>query len=376
MTPFFTKYFGNPSSSHIYSQVCKENVDIARQHIGNLINVEPSNIIFTSCGSESDNRAIDIAIHHFNKRNHHHNGRTSPSPSKADAHTDTVSPLPHIISSTIEHPAILLYLKTLERSRHIKLTLIKVDSEGFVNTNSLSNALSHDTALVTIMHSNNEVGTIQPIKIIGKIIHSYNLREKTNILFHSDAAQSLGKVRVDVRSLGVDLLTIVGHKYGAPKGIAALYVSENIHACPLLVGGGQEYGLRAGTENVPYIVGLGEASRLALLESGDLLLHMLSLKLRLIAGIIHAFEETKYPTDLLRFNGPVRSNDPVAIQQDLIILKLILDASHSPKSTKDSDSDEGTQASSSSNSNARYGPHSPTHSLTHALTYSLTQRPT
>ena len=155
MTPFFTKYFGNPSSSHIYSQVCKENVDISRQYIGNLINVEPSNIIFTSwyslthllthspshllthspSGSESDNRAIDIAIHHFNKRHHHHNGRTSPSPSKADAHTDTVSPLPHIISSTIEHPAILLYLKTLERSRHIKLTLIKVDSEGFINTN-------------------------------------------------------------------------------------------------------------------------------------------------------------------------------------------------------------------------------------------------
>ena len=240
MMPFLTKCFGNPSSSHIFGKPCKTALLKARRYVAALINAQSAaenaeEIVFTSCGSESDNRAIDIAlIYYYN----------NIKPNLNDFEKNS---LPTVITSAVEHPAVLCYLRALQMQGKIKLEVIGVNEDGFVNLAELSSKLSRTTALVTIMHSNNEVGTIQPIRAVGHSIASFNQREKAGVLFHSDAAQSVGKVPIDVQGLGVDLLTIVGHKFGAPKGIAALFIKKGVKASPMLVGGGQEGGLRAGT---------------------------------------------------------------------------------------------------------------------------------
>ena len=236
IAPFIASCFGNPSSSHIFSDPAKLAVRTARTLVGNLINsANPEReIYFTSCGTESDNRAIDIAIaHHIN----------CLAPGSG-------SILPNIITSAIEHPAVLCYLRLLKSQGKISLTVIEVDESGLVRDELIQSSLSIATALVTIMHSNNEVGTIQPLRKIADAVKAFNKANKVHILLHSDAAQSIGKVCVDVQSMHVDLLTIVGHKFGAPKGVAALYVREEVRwepaAQPMLVGGGQEHGGRGG----------------------------------------------------------------------------------------------------------------------------------
>ena len=225
---------------------------VARAHVCRMLRIKNQDeLIFTSCGSESDNRAIDIALNHFTTQ---------------FALLTTTTP-PHVVTSAIEHPAILVYLQALEEKGQISLTVLDVDEEGYVCPQSVGKALNDSTALVTIMHSNNEVGTVQPIREISRIIADYNKtsrNKKRRILLHSDGAQSAGKLRLDVVELGVDMFTVVGHKFGAPKGVAALYVKEGIKHSPLLTGGGQELGRRAGTENVILIVGMGEAAKLAL----------------------------------------------------------------------------------------------------------------
>jgi cysteine desulfurase len=309
MKTYLTTCFGNPSSSHAYSAPSKEAMAQARMHIGSLINISNPlrDIYFTSCGTEADNRAIDIAIAHFKSRDQN----------------NSIPRLPHIITCAIEHPAILAYLRLLEDKKAIGLTIVGVDAQGVVNVSEMVNSLCKSTALVTIMHSNNEVGTLQPIREISNSIKLFNKRSNSNILLHSDGAQSLGKVLIDVPTMGIDMLTIVGHKFGAPKGIAALYIREGISAseCPMLVGGGQERGCRGGTENVPYIVALGEASRLALLESGDMLVHLLSLKHRLLTNLLGAFERDR---DRVRLNGPIRANSPQEIAGDLKLLRVMM----------------------------------------------------
>jgi Cysteine sulfinate desulfinase/cysteine desulfurase and related enzymes len=232
MKPFFEEQFGNPSNTYTLGQTAKEAVSMARRQVANLIGADDNEVYFTGCGSESNNTVLKGVA--FGKREH---GK-------------------HIITSNIEHPSIVEPLTFLKHFGY-EVTYIPVDVSGAVSANDVEKAIRPDTILVTIMHSNNEVGTLQPIAEIGKFC-----RQK-GILFHTDASQSIGKVAVNVTDLQVDFLTIAGHKLYAPKGIGALYIRKGIILEPLLHGAKQEGGIRAGTENVPYIAGLGKAAEIA-----------------------------------------------------------------------------------------------------------------
>ncbi len=232
MKPYLDLYFGNPSSSHSFGSVTKIAVEKARKQVASLINCTPSEIIFTSGGTESNNFALrGIAFQHRNKGN-------------------------HIITSQIEHPAILEVCRYLEK-HDFEVTYLPVDKFGMVSPQEVKNAIRPNTLLISIMHANNETGTIQPIEDIGKISKEYD------IYFHTDAAQSLGKINVDVKKLGVDLLSIAGHKIYAPKGIGALYIKKSVKIEKLIHGADHEQNMRAGTENVLEIVGLGKACEIA-----------------------------------------------------------------------------------------------------------------
>ena len=233
MIPYIESFYGNPSSSYSIGRSNKEAVEKARAQVAELINCQPEEIFFTSCATESNNLAIK-GIAWANS----HKGR-------------------HIITSAIEHPAVTEVCKYLN-SLGYEITYIPVDTFGMVNPKDVENALRKDTILITIMHANNEIGTIQPISEIATIAH------KKNILFHTDAAQSVGKIDTDVTKLGVDLLTIAGHKLYAPKGIGALYIRQGTKIENLMHGAGQEKGIRPGTENVIHTVGLGKACEVAL----------------------------------------------------------------------------------------------------------------
>lgn len=232
MQPYLADYFGNPSSSHSFGIETKKAVENARKQVANLINCKPHEIIFTSGGSESNNYAIKgIAYAYENRGN-------------------------HIITSTIEHPAVIEVCKYLER-KGFNITYIPVDEYGIIDTNKLEQSITKQTILITIMHANNEIGSIQPISEISKIA------QKHSIYFHTDAAQSTGKYPVDVKEMGIDLLSIAGHKLYAPKGIGALYIKEGIQLEKLIHGADHEQNKRAGTENVLEIVGLGKACEIA-----------------------------------------------------------------------------------------------------------------
>ncbi|MDO8567219.1 MAG: aminotransferase class V-fold PLP-dependent enzyme, partial [Dehalococcoidales bacterium] len=233
MLPYLVEYFGNPSTTHAYGLPVKEAIERARQQVASLIGATPEEIIFTSGGSESDNHAI-------------------VGTALANSHRGK-----HIITMRIEHPAVLNTCRYLEERLGFKVTYVSVDKYGLVDPADIRRAITGETVLITIMHANNEVGTIEPIAEIGEIA-----RER-EILFHTDAAQSCGKVKVDVNELKVDLLTIAGHKLYAPKGIGALFIRRGVQIDSLIHGAGQENGRRAGTENVPYIVGLGTACEIA-----------------------------------------------------------------------------------------------------------------
>ena len=236
--------WGNPSSSHAYGKSAHEAVEKARSQVAALIGVHPDEIVFTGGGSEASNQAIKGTClrrpRGFVARLF---GGRSP---------DAV----HVITTEVEHPATLQPVEFL-RKLGTKVTILPVDKFGMVDPDDLGRALKARTRLVTIMHSNNEVGTLMPVREIAAVC-----RER-GVLVHTDCAQSLGKVPVDVNDLGVDLLTIAGHKLYAPKGVGALYVRRGVQLEPLIHGAGHESGRRAGTENVPYIVGLGQAAEIA-----------------------------------------------------------------------------------------------------------------
>ncbi len=233
MLPFLGEQFGNPSSNYVYGQHANEAVTRARAQVAGLIGAGPDEVVFTGGGSESDNHAIiGVAL--------------------ANAETGK-----HIITSRIEHPAVLNTCRYLEKRLGFRATYLHVDGSGLVDAEDVRKAITGDTVLITLMHANNEVGTVGPIEEVGSIA-----RER-GILFHTDAAQSCGKIPVVVDRLNVDLLAIAGHKLYAPKGIGALFIKRGTRIDPIIHGGGQEIGRRAGTENVPYIVGLGAACEIA-----------------------------------------------------------------------------------------------------------------
>ncbi len=252
MIPYFSEKYGNASSLHRYGREAKKALDEAREAIAKKINADPSEIIFTSGGTESDNlaiRGVAYANRHLGK---------------------------HIITTKIEHPAVLNTCKSLVEEG-FEVTYLDVDREGFVNLKTLEKAIRKDTILVSIMHANNEIGTIQDIGKIGKICR----RKRT--LFHTDAVQSFTKVPIDVKKMRMDLLSLSSHKIHGPKGVGALYVRKGVKIKPLLTGGPHEFRMRAGTENIPGIVGFAKASELT---GKDEIKRMTYLRDKLISGLL------------------------------------------------------------------------------------------
>jgi cysteine desulfurase NifS len=233
MLPFLDVTLGNPSSIHRAGREAREAVENARRQVARLLHTRPRRIIFTGGGSEANNLAIKGTAFR------HRGGRR------------------HIITTRIEHPAVLSTCAFLEEMGY-RITYLEVDADGWVTPEALEGALTDETILVSIMMANNEVGTILPIRELCSVAHA------RNVLFHSDAVQAAGKISVDVEDLGIDLLSISAHKFHGPKGIGALWVRKDVPLVPLIHGGRQERGLRAGTENVPAIVGMGKAAELAL----------------------------------------------------------------------------------------------------------------
>ena len=232
MFPFLSREYGNPSSLYSIGRKSKRAIEEARKRVASLINCNPEEIYFTSCGSESDNTALKgIAYANSNK------GK-------------------HIITSKIEHPAILHSCQNLEK-KGFEVTYLDVDKDGFVNLQTLENSIRQDTILISVMFANNEIGTIEPIQEIAKIAH------KNRIIFHTDAVQACGNIPIDVQKMDIDMLSLSGHKIYAPKGIGALYVKKGIEFERFMDGGHQEKNKRSGTENVAEIVGLGKACQIA-----------------------------------------------------------------------------------------------------------------
>jgi cysteine desulfurase len=265
--------FGNASSVHYFGQQAKAAVDTARSEIASLLNADPSEIVFTSGGTESDNAAI-----------------------RGTAEALESTPRRHLVTTAIEHEAVLNTFKALAR-RGWETTIVPVEANGIVSIDRVREALRDDTALVSVMHANNEIGTIQPIAALADLAHA------RGALFHTDAVQSIGKIPVDVRALHVDLLSLSAHKFNGPKGAGVLWVKRGTRLLPILTGGKHERNRRAGTENVPAIAGLGVAARQAREKLATEGARLAALRDRLEHGIL-----TGVPNTVL--NGDVSARVP------------------------------------------------------------------
>lgn len=266
MMPYFNKYYGNPSSIYSLSRDTKKAIDLSRDRVAKAINAESNEIYFTGGGSEADNWALKgIAFSHKNKGN-------------------------HIITTKIEHHAVLHACEFLEK-HGFQVTYLNVDEEGFISLEELENAITDKTILVSIIFANNEIGTIQNVKEIGKIC-----RER-KVLFHTDAVQAIGNVKVDVKDMNIDMLSLAAHKFYGPKGVGALYIRKGIRIENLVHGGAQERSRRAGTENVAGIVGLGKAIELAVSNMEESSGRLVKLRDKLINGLMQIPHT--------RLNGPV-----------------------------------------------------------------------
>jgi len=275
MLPYYQEKWGNPSSLHLSGQEARAGLDLARQHVAALLGALPEEIVFTSSGTEADNQAlIGISLSQEKKGN-------------------------HIVTTKIEHHAVLHTAQFLEK-RGMQLTYLPVDSHGLVDPEDVRKAITDKTILVSVMHANNEIGTIEPIAEIGAVC-----RER-GVLFHTDAVQTVGHIPVNVRELKVDLLSLSAHKFYGPKGVGALFVRKGVRVAPLIYGGGHERGRRSSTENVPGIVGLGEAARLAARDLEWEIAHSVELRDALLAGVLKNVPDSRltgHPTQRLPNNA-------------------------------------------------------------------------
>jgi cysteine desulfurase NifS len=267
MAPYLYEHFGNPSSSHPYGAATMQAVKTARAQVASMLGCEPNEVVFTSGGTESNNYAIKgVALAGRSRGN-------------------------HIITTAVEHPAVIEVCRWLE-TQGFQITVLPVDEYGLVEPTALEQAITPDTLLVTAMHANNEVGTIQPVTELAAIAHRHGA------LMHTDAAQSVGKIAVRVEDLGVDLLSVAGHKAYAPKGIGTLYVRSGVELDQLMHGAGHEGGRRPGTENVLEIVGLGQACQVAARDLEQNKRHFLAMRDRLHRGLLD-----KLGDELVKLNG-------------------------------------------------------------------------
>ncbi len=272
--PYFREYYGNASSIYSIAKESKKALEAARAKVAAAIGATPDEIYFTAGGSESDNMALRGVVNASKKEKK------------------------HIITTKIEHHAILHTAEFLE-TKGVDVTYLNVDEFGKISLEELENAICPETVLISVMFANNEIGTIQPIAEIGEIA------KKHGVLFHTDAVQAVGHVPIDVEKLQVDLLSMSGHKLGAPKGIGAIYIRKGTRISPLIFGGAQEKKLRAGTENIAGIVGLGKAAELAVAEMEEATKKLTALRDKLIHGILESIPDSRlngHPTDRLPGN--------------------------------------------------------------------------
>ena len=262
MVPYMTELYGNPSSPHDFGQKAASGLSKARQQVADAINADPSEIIFMSGGSEADNTAIRGIAERYSKK-----GK-------------------HIITTAVEHHAVLHTCQLLERNGY-EVTYLPVDEYGMVTVDQVREAMRPDTVLVTVMFANNEVGTIMPIAEIGALCH------EKGVYFHTDAVQAVGHLPIDVKAMHIDMLSVSAHKFHGPKGVGALYVRRGIVLPPLIYGGAQERNRRAGTENVPGIVGMGKAIEMALDGLDEKAERMKALRDRLIRELPERIPEIK-----------------------------------------------------------------------------------
>lgn len=321
MRPFMETVFGNPSSSHWHGIAPRRAVETAREQVAAMLRCRPDEIIFTSGGTESNNHAIKAAIRAMREKGN------------------------HIITSAVEHPAVLEVCRFLE-AEGVETTCLPVDDRGRVRVTDVGRAIRPETILITIMHANNETGSVQPIPEIGELANA------RGIVFHTDAAQSAGKMETDVNALGVSLLSLAGHKMYAPKGIGALFVRRGLELPPFCHGAGQENGRRAGTENVIQIVGLGKACEIAVRDAEADRARMRQLRDRLhdrISGAVgdvrlNGHPDLRLPNTLsLSFRGleanrileeiglEVSASAGAACHSDTVILSHVLTAMRIPE---------------------------------------------
>jgi cysteine desulfurase len=265
MNPYFSVSFGNPSSVHRYGQVAEAAVDSARETVATILNCKPDEIVFTSCGSESDNLALRGAAYAMREK----------------------TGAKWILAAHAEHPAVTRTLAHLEKYEGFRIKWLDVDEHGMVTPQAVSRAISDGTAIVSVMYANNEIGTINPIKEIAEICTA------KGILFHTDAVQAAAYLPLDVQALGVDMMSLGAHKFYGPKGVGVLYVRKGTPLVSHLTGGGQEFSLRAGTQNVPYIVGLAEALRLTNDERNQRVTHVKPLRDQIIGTVLETIPDSR-----------------------------------------------------------------------------------
>ncbi|HEX2994804.1 MAG TPA: cysteine desulfurase family protein [Anaerolineales bacterium] len=265
MTPYFSASFGNPSSVHRYGQVAEAAIDSARETVASVLHCKPEEIIFTSCGSESDNLALRGAAYAMREK----------------------TGAKWVLAARAEHPAVVKTLLHLEKYEGFQVRWLDVDEHGMVTPDAVVKAISNETAIVSVMYANNEIGTINPIEEIAEVCRA------KNILCHTDAIQAAAYLPLDVQALGVDMMSLGAHKFYGPKGVGALYVRKGTPLISHLTGGGQEFSLRAGTQNVPYIVGLAEALRLTNEEREQRVMHVKPLRDRIIGTVLETIPDSR-----------------------------------------------------------------------------------